>query len=739
MSRRNTSFSSLKPLTRSLAIAVATSLPAFALAQETTKKLAPAKVNANTEESYKVENSNNIKYTQPLLDTAKTITVIPQSVMKDRGVESLRDALRNVSGISFAAGEGGAPTGDSMTIRGFSATTDMFVDGIRDIAGYTRDMFNVESVEVAKGPGSAASGRGATGGSINMQNKAAKLDDASNAYVRLGSEGDYRTTIDTNKKVSDTAAVRVNALLDDGDTAGRDEVNNSNYGLALSLATGLGTQSRFTLNGDVSRQDNMPDYGLPWVANYSDNPTRFIAPELAQYEGGAPNVPFSNFYGNLNRDYEEIDARSLTAKYEYDVGQNTMLRTQARVGSVARESIVTAPRFTSVKIGDNTFYGTGARVGLADEKTRDTKNSLKAIQFDLLGEYMTGSIKHNVVAGIELAQDRFERWTLNANGSDNLDNATLVSNDLYNPNPNLAFNGRYARNGEHSDATGDTLAVYAFDTLTLSEQWEVTAGLRQDEFEVTAIGADGTQLKSDSSMLSWNAAVVFKPVANGSIYLGAGNSFNPSGEGLSVSANTSLRELDPEETQSLELGTKWNLLDNRLALNAAVFQTTKTNARMTDPADTTLYVLVGEQEVKGVELSASGQVTEKLLVQASYTQQKAEITKSLRPAEVGADFARTPEGSLALWSRYDISDAWAVGFGLNYMGETYNGTDPGSREKADAYTLVEMMASYTVNQNLSLQFNGTNLTDKEYIDQLGGGHFIPGEGRYLRLGATYNF
>ena len=729
-----------------LALAIAASISNLSYAEEL-RQLPMADAQAETEDSYKVEESSSFKYTQPLLDTAKTITVIPQSVMSDRGVETLRDALRNVTGISFAAGEGGQPTGDSMTIRCFSARTDMFVDGIRDIAGYTRDVYNTESVEVAKGPGSAVTGRGSTGGSINMATKSAKLGNAGNVYGRVGSEGDVRATVDSNWQMGASSALRVNALVDDGDTAGRDEVNNSSYGLALSYSAGLGTQSRFTLNGDVTQQDNLPDYGLPWVANYSGDDTRRIAPELAADEGGAPSVPFSNFYGNIHRDYEEIEAKSVTAKYEYDLNQSTMIRAQARVGSVARESIVTAPRFTYTSVMEDIdgiptevrIYGDGAQVTLADEKTRDTEDSLQVVQVDLIGEYQTGGLTHNVVAGLELAKERFERWGFDDNGTDNLD-ITPVTNDLYNPNPNAAYTGSYSRDGSYEDATGDNFAVYLFDTVTLNEQWELTAGLRSDQFESEYQPDDATQITTDDSMLSWSLAAVYKPTVNGSLYFGAGNSFNPSAEGITVSTRGNLADLDPEENTSYELGTKWSLLQNQLSVNAALFRTVKTNAR-TDTGDGTTDALEGEQQVQGLELSMAGQINERWMVMAGYTYMDSEVTEAGGVDEVliGEPLANAPENTLSLWTTYEISAKWTTGFGAQFIDERYNNSATASRETADAYTTFELMAAYQATNKLRLQLNGTNLSDEEYEDQMGGGHFIPGEGRYFRLGATYNF
>ena len=731
-----------------LAISVAAAVPWSAAYAQELKELPTAQATTLSEDSYKVDKSTSSKYTQPLIDTAKTITIIPQSVMQDRNVDSLRDALRNVPGISLEAGEGGSPTGDSMYIRGFSARNDIMIDGVRDIAGYTRDTYNIEAVEVAKGPGSAVYGRGATGGSINLQTKTAKLDDFGDVSLRLGSESDYRAQLDANRTIGDTTALRINLLSDDGAVAGRDEVENSKNAAALSFATGIGTDSRFSVAADYQKQDNVPDYGLPWVPNNSGSDDRALADWLAPYEGSAPPVEFSNFYGNLQRDFEEIQAQSVTAKYEKDLNASTTLRTQARVGSVERESIVTAPRFTNTTVAGIRIYGIPeGMVTMADEKTRDTKDSLAVFQIDLLGSYQTGAIHHDVVAGVEIAQEKFERWNYIDLVDDNLD-STPVLNNLYNPNPNLNFTGQYGRGDKSDEATGDTTAFYVFDTLTLNPQWEVSLGLRADTFETEYFyeldGADPTvKLEAKEQELSWNFGLVYKPANNGSVYFGAGTSFSPSADDLTASSRGNNSKLDPEETVSYELGTKWALFNDNLLANAAIFRTEKTHARTDDPfaADSNDEILSGEQRVDGLELSAAGKVTEQLSFTAAYTFQDSEVVNAEGgdAVQIGYELARTPEHSFSLWGRYDFSDRIAAGLGTQYVGERFNSSDPGGRETADDYLIFDVMVSYQIASQWSLQLNGSNLTDEEYADQLGGGHFIPGEGRYLSVSTRYSF
>ena len=533
-----------------LTLVIATTFQVQTSAAAEIKELAITTVSAQTEDSYKVELSSSPKYTQPLLDTAKTISVISKSVMKDRNVDSLRDALRNVPGITLEAGEGGTPTGDSMSIRGFNARSNIMIDSVRDVAGYSRDTFNIESVEVAKGPGSAVYGRGSAGGTINMVTKTAKLDEFNDVSLRIGSESDYRVQVDANVAVGENSALRINLLNDDGGVAGRDEVENSKTAIAASFVSGVATDSRLTINADYQKQENIPDYGLPWIPNYSTRSDRTLHTDIAQYEGQEPPVKYSNFYGNVNRDFEDNKAMSLTVKYEKDLSENTLLRVLARTGSIERQSIVNAPRFEYEKIDDVRVYGQGAVIGLGHDKTRDTEDSLSVLQLDLIGNYNFNGIDHDVVVGFDYAKEKFERWNFEAFIEDKLQDIEV---DLYYPDSSLAFTGQYKRADKSNEATGDTTAFYIFDTMTLSPNWQISAGIRYDIFETEYFydldGDDPTLvLKAKENEVSWNFGVVYKPADNGSIYFGAGNSFSPSAEDLTASSRGNNAELDPEET-----------------------------------------------------------------------------------------------------------------------------------------------------------------------------------------------
>jgi len=227
--------------------------------------------------------------------------------------------------------------------------------------------------------------------------------------------------------------------------------------------------------------------------------------------------------------------------------------------------------------------------------------------------------------------------------------------------------------------------------------------------------------------------VVFKPRENGSFYLGYGTSFNPSAEGLSLNADTA--GLEPEESRTLELGTKWNLFGDRLMLTSALFRTEKTNAR-TEDADE-LVVLQGEQRVDGFEVGFAGRMTDAWTVFGGYTHLDSEVVESLDPTELGNELGNTPRDSATLWTTYEFTDAWQAGFGVQHVGSRYSNTS--NTRMAKSYTLYDAMVGYRVSDALSLRLNGYNLSGKDYIDQVGGGHYMPGADRTFMLSADFSF
>ena len=659
------------------------------------------------------------KFTEPLRDIPQTITVVPASVIEAQGATTLRDVLRNVTGISIQAGEGGVPAGDNLSIRGFSARTDFFIDGVRDVGGYTRDPFNVEQVEVVKGPSSSIAGRGSTGGVINLATKTPNLGTSRAASIGIGSADHKRGTLDINQPLVglDGAAFRLNAMWTDSNTPGRDAVQNERWAVAPSLAFGIGTPTRIMADYSHLDQQNLPDYGIPWV------PTANVA--LREYADQAPPVDFSNFYGLTSRDYENTVTDVVTGRVERDITAAMALRSVVRFGRTTRDSLITAPRFEN---NDSTT------IRRTDWKSRDQSDGVLASQTDVTSRFRTGNVRHALVTGLELSRETSENWNRIEGGG------PQPTTDLFKPDFNTPYESRLTRDGAVNDATARSAAVFAFDTLQLGSRFELTGGVRWDRFAldyrtVNAAAQESTLDRTDD-MVSWRGGAVYKPRTNGSVYVGVGTSLNPSTEGLSLSASTVL--LDPEKSRSVEAGTKWDLFGGRLGMNAAVFNTTKTNARTpgVNPGDPPT-VLEGEHTVSGIELGANGNVTDRWQLFGGYTFMDSEITQSNNAAEVGKEFANTPKHSLSLWTTYRLPRSVEVGGGAQYVGDRFN-NNTGARTAA-AYWVLDAMAAYRVSNQLTLRVNGLNLANERYIDRIGGGHFVPGPGRSVMLTTDIGF
>lgn len=716
---------------------------------ENAAELAEVVIEGSQDKIYKPDRVQTPKYTQPLRDIPQTITVVPKSVMQERGATSLRDVLKNVPGVTMQAGEGGVPAGDNMSIRGFNARTDMFVDGVRDFGGFTRDPFNMEQVEVSKGPSSANSGRGSTGGSVNMVSKTPTLEESYAGDVGVGTNDYFRTTVDVNQPIGDHMALRVNGLYHTSSTAGRDEVEEERKGIAASLAFGLGTDTRLTISYFHLETDALPDYGIPWVPPNAATTTFLNG--LGEHANDDPHVPYSNFYGLKDRDYEITRTDIATIQFEHEFNDNWKIRSTARAGQSVRDSVITAPRFFD-SIPGNAAASYDGRI-TRQVQSRDQRDSILAEQINLIGKFNTGLLKHDLVLGGEVIYETSKNF--GRSRSPAVPNTQPVDGTTINhPNPNAPFTGRIIRNKGYTDTDALSLAAYILDTISLGDHWQVTGGLRYDRFDVNykSVASAGnapnftegshTHLGRVDEMVAWRAGLVYKPVENGSIYLGYGTSFNPSAEGLSLgnaTQSTNSLKIDPEKSNTIELGTKWDLLADKLQLTAAVFRTDKTNARTFDPADTTdTVVLNGEQRVQGIEFGFAGSITDDWRIFGGYTYLDSEVLKSNNPLEVGHEILNTPKQSASLWTVYDLPHGFQVGVGAQFTDTRFNSNSSTARE-APGFCLFDAMLGYEVNKNFSLRLNIYNLADEEYIDRVGGGHFIPGAGRSAVLTASYKF
>jgi catecholate siderophore receptor len=654
------------------------------------------------------------KYDRPLIDTPQTISVVNQDTLDQEGVTTLRDALRNVAGISLAAGEGGSQ-GDNLTIRGFTARNDLFLDGMRDFGSYYRDPFNLEEVEVLQGPSSVTFGRGSTGGVVNQASKTPMSAPSIAVGVETGTDLTRRLTLDFNQPLSATSAFRLNLMGNENDVSERNIAENRRFGVAPSLAFGLGTATRLTIGYFHQTGDDIPDYGIPWLFNQP-----------------AP-VNRTNYYGfkkgNFLRTYDDVG----TAKLEHDFNKHFTLRDQVRFANYVRDVQITEPQVLTPSL-------TTPLSQLQINRNQITVNSIETNldeQLDLIGRFKTGFIEHTVTMGVEGGKEtsdpRRPTWT------------NVPTTSLLSPDDTQAFSGT-ATPASNVHTTAMTVAGYVLDTMELGRRWDLTGGIRFDRFGTAYTQSVGTPVAFNrlDEMPSWRGALTYKPVEAGSIYFAAGTSFNPSAESLSLSAATA--NLPPEKNRSYEVGTKWNLPHHRLTLTGAVFDTTKYNAREPAPTNSLLDVLAGTERVRGMQFGAQGHVTSRWEMISSYAYLDGRVVSSnYYPAAIGAHLANSPRNTFNFWNEYRLPRNWEVGAGTNFVdSRTASSTAPfdpttGLVKRVPGYWVFNAMLKRRINDHVDLQVNVYNLANRYYYDEVHPGHIVLGPGRSALFGFHFKF
>jgi len=640
------------------------------------------------------------KYTEPLRDIPQSITVVPREVMEQQGATTLRDVVRNVPGLTVNAGEGGATPGDNFSLRGFSARSDIFVDGVRANGGYTRETFNVEQVEVTKGPASAYIGRGSTGGAINLVTKTPTLRRAYTGAVGVGTANYEQVTADLNQPLDQLgvagSAVRLNASWQDAGVPGLDVVEKRSWGVAPSLAFGLGTSTQLTVEHLHAEQNNMPSYGVQ--SNNTDRPP--------------PSVDTHHFFGLRQLDHERVNVDRGSAVLQHRFSEGLTLRNQTVWSDEDVDRIVTATNLD----------------GTRRTPSHVTEDGALSNATVLAANFAAGKTRHAVNAGVEAVREnsRFASYRFSA---------TPPATDVNNPDPNQAYTGQITIAPPRRDVTAHSLGAYAVETAQLGSQLELSAGLRWDRFDPTYRDSLGNELTphTTSEAVSWRAGAVFKPTEEGSLYAAYGTSFNPSGERLAYDG-TGTNGLEPEKNRSYEVGAKWDMFRDRLLLSGAVFRTEKTNARITDPNDPLgqTIILAGQQRVDGMEVGASGRLGSNMSVFAGYTFLDSEI-RTGDPANVGLPLPNTPKHSLSVWTTYRLPWELELGAGGRHLSRRVTS----ATNSVPPYWAFDAEASYPLGSRVLLRLNLLNLTDATYYDS--GRYWVPAAGRALRLTTSLTY
>ena len=749
--------------------AIASSLSMIAttaMAQEAISQLPTIHTQATQEESLKVDQSANSKFVAPLKDTPKSVSILSQKLIKDTNSNTLLEALRYEPGITLGAGEGGTPFTDMPYIRGYSAQSSVYVDGVRNSTSQNRDMFAIEQVEVIKGSSSALGGGGGVGGSINLIPKVAHEGDVYQGSVQGGTDNYRHVQLDANKDFGNGIAGRVVVMGHENEKAGAN--NGAEYaraGIASSLAFGLDTATRGTLSYYYLRSNDEPDAGIPFLP-----------------VGGKPiDVKQGTYYGWKERDFDKRENHIGTFKLEQDLADDLTLSNTMSYTKSKSDYIYTNADDSK---GNVTKNGTISRRALSRIVDTDAYSD----QLALKGKFNTGALKHSFNTGAEWSYQESSQgvytFTDGSGTTSTVHDTNCLTNSALSNGWCTSVNN--PMNGAFTDTLGSianqyttrsrTVSLYALDSIEFNPQWLLNLGVRWDKFETerkynkniyktdkdidkkSTSGnytndvniAAGQKFENDSDYFSYQAGLVYKPTENGSIYASFATSANPVGvdqgdgaDALSTSSQQA-NDLDPEKARTFEIGTKWDLFNNRANLTAAIFRTEKQNTRIAIDANTSTNA--GESKVDGFEVGFNGKVTDKWEVSAGYSYLDSELTKAAynAVAQEGKPLPFVAKNSATLWSTYRVLPKLTLGAGAEYRDKVFTNTNTGATMLEDkylpTYTIYNAMAKYDVNKNVNLQLNINNISDKRYFTSAHPAHYaFEGVGRNAVLAINFKY
>ncbi|RWR20506.1 TonB-dependent siderophore receptor [Sinirhodobacter populi] len=683
--------------------AAAVAAPSFAQEATTLDTVVVEGTAVTGDNSYSVAESSNEKVLTPLVDTPKTITVITQREMTERGQTSLEDIVRTTPGITLTSGEGGNPAGFNPTIRGNSASNDVMVDGFRSNLRTDYETFNLESVEITKGPGGTAAGVGSTGGTINMVSKMPLPGQFDDVSATLGTGAYKRFTLDSNRQFGDVGA-RLNLMYQDADSlGGRDGRTSKRYGIAPSVSYQLGEATKLTAGLYYFRNKDMMDYGVPW--SNATTPDAYRRGSGTADDPWQPvDVPTDAYYGIKDRDKHDAESKSVFLRVDHDFSPNLRWSSMLRAGAATNHYVVTVPSATATGVS---------------RSSRQSNRSGNDVQLNsqLTGEAAFLGTRHTYALGVDLSDSEVRAKTIQVTPPPGFDNSTGYTN----PDSGTDWAGSiYTGDPTTSRTKYRSYGIYAFDVFDLAPQWQMSFGLRYDKYDAKTTTAAGEITENNSNFWNSNIGLNYKPAENGSIYASIGTSSNPAGEanGVGTGTNADYKDLEPERAYSYEIGTKWTFLDDQLLVTAAVFKTDKRNARALNAYGE--YENIGKTRTQGVELGVAGQITDKWGISAGYTYTDAKTLEAgytctggecTPNSNTGARVIGIPLNTLAIWTTYAVTDQWTVGGGLTYMDE--RPMNAARTAVLPEQTRVDLMTSYELAENTRLQLNINNVFDEQ--------------------------
>lgn len=711
------------------------------------------------------------KSTRPVRDTPQTVTILTNKVIEEQNLLTLRDVLSTVPGITFGAAEGGVAPSDQITLRGYSASSDITTDGVRDSAPYSRsDPFNLEQVEVTNGANSVYNGSGSVGGSINIVTKRPQAQTAIAVQGGIGTDDYYRGTIDANVRANDLIAVRLNAMVHQNDVPGRDVESYERWGVAPAVTIGIEGPTSLTLQYLHQEETNIPQYGVPYYKNGVSN-------------GALPGIDRSDYFGYRNIDTQEITVDQATATFAHELSDKLSIRNLTRWQKVQQLTIVGPPQGTFCLTGGVTPAGVACPatvptgyylIGGPRGNVRDTTSELMYNQVDLSAQFATGAVEHSLVVGASAGWEKFFLSTgnvyRNANGT--VANASYSLINWANPNEVIAGPAGFTYGSnvytgpvnffESGRQRGEVInyAVYLFDTMKLGK-FELNGGVRYERNEgnyqtdtgtaatvTTPQGAivPGPRFYNNADLFSYRIGLVFKPVEAVTLYAAYGNAQTPSQSAVNGGCTALTCNVDPETAKNYEIGAKAEI--GRALFSIAAFRNERDQYKVpsNDPALPD-QVLDGHSRVDGIAVSATGNVTPAWSITANYTYLEPKLIRSVAigspdPA-AGAELQNVPNHSGSLYTTYTFPFGLKLGYGVTYQGSFALNLPTAASAvvyRSDDYLVHNASISYDITKDLSVLVNVKNITNELYYTRIrNNGWATPGDARSAVLTVGYRF
>jgi len=671
-----------------------------------------------------------------LKDIPQSVTVLNRSLLQSQGVSSLADALKNVPGITIGGAEGGQ-IGNNINLNGFTARTDIFMDGFRDRGQYYRDTFALDSVEVLMGPSSMLFGRGSTGGAINQVSKKASLTPATEVDLSETTNGLTRGVGDVNAPLSDKSAFRVSVMGQEGSVSTRLKTTADDYGVAPTYSWGIGTPTLVTVSGLLQHNNDRPDYGQPPL------------------NGQPAKVGYDTVFG-YSDDRTIQDVKAVSGEVKHSFASGLTLRDQLQFNGVDTNAIETAPQgigtvnaqtgYTALPVAGISALPLSALSVRMQSHDRIIHDTSLFNQAEASGAFTVAGFKNDVLLGAEFGHDDYRNQGLSRTGSclgvalpTGYTSCTSLLSPAYPSSPTTP-----EVPGDLAGGKADTEAGYVSDTLTLIPQLKLVGGVRYDNYAATitnSINSANTtgntafpRLNQTVDYTSVRGGAIFQPTQAQSYYVSYSTSFDPSLEQLTSTTGLT-QPLPPETNEAYEVGGKWDVLDDKIDLTAAAFQITQYNSRSQNSDNT--YTANGTIRVQGERLGASGKITRRWSLFAGYSHLDAKIIKAIAVGTQGMVPSNTPADSATLWTTYDAGHHIEIGGGAIYMSQRYlNNTDLVS---VPGYTRFDATIAWR-QPHYDIRLNLFNLLNARYYDSLiqsDGGRAVPGTGRTAMISLVW--